>query len=339
MRAKFDGSPIDWSSIRSLLLLRLRSIGDTVLMTPCLSALKSWRPDVRLAVGCEPLSAPVLEGHPFLDELIVVPRASRARFLMQLRRRSYDLAVNMHGGTTATLLAAFSGAKLTAGYRGYGLSWLLDLRAPDPDVILGRSEIHSVEQQLALLHWLGVPWPGPRPKLVLAVDELAREKIKAELARRGILGDFAVIAPAAAFDAKRWPSDRFAAVIDYLRQNWGLPAAIMAGPGQEDIADRTATMARTRPSVFVGMSLKEAIALISLSSLFIGNDSGPMHIAAALGRPIVAIFGPSDATIWRPWTDSPHRVVKPAGDRRAIELIPTGQVIEALEGILSERAC
>jgi ADP-heptose:LPS heptosyltransferase len=81
------------------------------------------------------------------------------------------------------------------------------------------------------------------------------------------------------------------------------------------------------------MSLKEAIALISLSSLFVGNDSGPMHIAAALGRPLVAIFGPSEVTAWRPWTNSPHRVVRPAGNRRAIELVPTGQVIEAIEAL------
>lgn len=292
---------------------------------------------MRIAVGCEPISAPVLEGHPFMDELVVIPSGEigRAQVVAKLRRSGYDLAVNMHGGTTATLLAAFSGAGLTAGYRGYRLSWLLDLRAPDPDIILGRDKIHSVEQQLALLHWLGLPWPEPRPKLSLAVDEAAKEKVKAELSRQGILGDFAVIAPAAALDAKRWPSDRFACVIDHLRRNWGLSGAIIAGPGQEDIANRTAALARSGPSVFVGMSLKEAIALISLSSIFVGNDSGPMHIAAALGRPLVAIFGPSDVIAWRPWTDSPHRVVRPIGNRRAIELIPTDQVIEALESVLS----
>src|SRR5258708_5689932 len=161
----------DWSAVRSVLLLRLRSIGDTVLMTPCLTALKSMRPDLKIAVVSEPLSAPLLAAHPLVDDLIVSEKSltSRARLLSRLRRQRFDVAFNMHGGTTATWLARLSGGGCTIGYKGYRHSRLFDLRAPDPDAILGRKEVHSVEQQLALLHWSGVPWPA-NPRLVLAAS-------------------------------------------------------------------------------------------------------------------------------------------------------------------------
>src|SRR5262249_33014048 len=154
----------DWSAARNVLLIRLRSIGDTVLMTPCLEALKSWRPDLRIAVVSEPLAAPVIEDHPLVDRLIVTEKslAARVRLVRELRRTAYDIAFNLHAGTTATWLARLSRAKCAVGYAGYRQSRRLDLRAPDPEVILGRKQLHSVEQQLALLHWAGVPWPRER---------------------------------------------------------------------------------------------------------------------------------------------------------------------------------
>ena len=242
-QASFDGAPrgaaLDWSRVRRVLLVRLRSIGDTVLMTPCLAALKTWRTDIRLTVLSEPLSAPLLEDHPHVDELIVAPTGfgARARVLSRLRRERFDVAFNMHGGTTATFLAGLSSARRSVGYEGYRYSWLLDARAPAPDVILGRRTIHSVEQQLALLYWAGVPWPASDPCLTLAVSDGARALARARLGEAG-LGDarFALIAPSAAFESKRWKAAGFAAVIDHLRERYNLPSLVVAGPAQEYVA-------------------------------------------------------------------------------------------------------
>ncbi len=340
MTAARENPALDWSEVRRVLLVRLRSIGDTVLMTPCLSALKSFRPDAKVAVLMEPLSAPVLEDHPLVDDLLIVRpgAAKRARLSVKLRPMRFDVAFNMHGGTTGAILAAVSGAKSTIGYRDYGFSWMLDKRAPSPDQILGREGLHSVDQQLALLNWSGVPLPQTKPKLSLTVSDAARQSVRARLAQLGIdisaeEKRFAVLAPAAAMESKRWPAEGFASVADQLSKDWNLPSVIIAGPGQENIALDVAQLARSPAKPLTGIGLKELIALLELSGLFIGNDSGPMHIAAALARPVVALFGSSNATVWHPWTDSPYRILQ-AED--GIRQIRANDVIASVEEVIRE---
>ncbi|MFL6214894.1 MAG: glycosyltransferase family 9 protein [Blastocatellia bacterium] len=352
----------DWSRVRSVLLIRLRSIGDTVLMTPCLEALKAWRPDIKVAVVSEPLAAPILEDYPLVDRLFVTGKsfAARARVIRELRRARYDVAFNLHGGTTATTLTRLAGARRTVGYRGYRHSQWLDLRAPDPDVILGRAQLHSVEQQLALLHWAGVPWPLARPQLSLAIsndaERSAREKLEAACRAQADstrVGDeihqgrFAIIAPAAAFESKRWTEAGFIEVAAHLRDRWRLASVVVAAPGQDALAAKVAKQAGA--VTLGGLTLKELMALIKLSRVFVGNDSGPMHIAAALRRPLVAVFGSSNAAVWHPWTDSPYRIVEGrevgAGGQKdtnrpdadgsfAIRRVPTSEVIAAVDDVL-----
>lgn len=356
----------DWSAARNVLLIRLRSIGDTVLMTPCLEALKSWRPDLRIAVVSEPLAAPVIEDHPLVDHLIITEKslAARARLVRELRRTPYDIAFNLHGGTTATWLARFARVSCTVGYAGYRQSRRLDLRAPDPEVILGRQPLHSVEQQLALLHWAGVPWPLVRPQLSLGVSSQAessvREKLTAAVAHatrlRGLgepaRGRFAVIAPAAAFESKRWTAEGFAQVATHLRERWRLPSVVVAGPGQEPLANEVA--ARAEGAALCGLTLKELMALIGRSQIFVGNDSGPMHMAAALGRPLVAAFGSSNPNVWHPWTNSPYRLIGGRADQEAtsqryrdtntpdadgsfaIRRVPASEAIAAVDEVLEQ---
>ncbi|MFP5263823.1 MAG: glycosyltransferase family 9 protein [Blastocatellia bacterium] len=303
----------DWSLVRTVLLIRLRSIGDTVLMTACLRAIKSWRPDLQVAVLTEPLAAPILDAHPLVDELMIAEKslASRARLVSRLRRRQFDIAFNMHGGTTATIIAALSGARHTVGYKGYSHSWMLTARAPSPDIILGRARLHSVEQQLALLHWAGAPWPSDRPRLELVISPEAEARVRERLAAAGVTerAAFACVAPAAALESKRWGAAGFSAVADHLCGRWGLPSVIIAGPGQEHVAREVAAGVRSGAQVLTGLSLKELIALIGLARVFVGNDSGPMHVAAGLRQPLVAVFGSSNADVWHPWTDSAYRLV------------------------------
>jgi ADP-heptose:LPS heptosyltransferase len=341
-------TPFDWSRVQRVLLVRLRSIGDTVLMTPCLAALKAWRPDLEIAVVSEPLAAPLLEDHPLIDELIIARQSlgSRASLIAQLRKARFDVTFNMHGGSTGTILARLSGARHSAGYRGLPLSWLLSDRAPSPDLILGRSRIHSVEQQLALLNWSGVPWPESRLRLSLIVTPEVKSRLRARLQtllgpgwKEGVAGGFGCIVPGAAFESKRWTTEGFAAVADHLSECWNLPSVVIAGPGQEELAREVASATRVRSPVLNGLSLKELAGLLEGARVFVGNDSGPMHIAAALGRPVVAVWGSSDSTVWHPWTETPWRVVDGrrstvAGRRMAISQIPANEVIAAADEVL-----
>jgi len=309
--------PLERSRVRRVLLIRLRSIGDTVLMTPCLSTLKAWSPDLKISVVSEPLAAPLLEDHPFVDELIVTQPTvmSRTSLTAKLRSGRFDVAFNMHGGPTAAILARLSGARRSVGYRGLPLSWLLSDRAPSPDAILGRLRIHSVEQQLALLSWAGVELAASHAELSLTVASDAEARVRERLEAlgglsRNVSGAFASIVPGAACQSKTWRAEGFAAVADHLSERWNLPSVIVAGPGQEKLAREVASAARVDTAVLTGVSLKELVAVLRMSLVFVGNDSGPMHIAAALDRPIVAVWGSSDATVWHPWTKAPYRVVK-----------------------------
>jgi ADP-heptose:LPS heptosyltransferase len=345
-------TPLDWSRVRRVLLIRLRSIGDTVLMTPCLVALKAWRADIEISVMSEPLAAPLLEDHPLVDQLIIARQSitARAPAIARLRKARFDVAFNMHGGSTGTILARLSGARHSVGYRGQPVSWLLSDRAPSPDRILERSRIHSVEQQLALLNWSGVPWPESQPhsRLVASPDVRAKVLEKLQVLRPGwneaVDGGFACIVPGAAFESKKWTAEGFAAVADHLSERWSLTSVVIAGPGQETLAREVSSAARAKTEVLDGLSLKELVALLELARVFVGNDSGPMHIAAALDCPVVAVWGSSDPTVWHPWTETPYRIVEAGAAKRgetnperqssAIKLIAKSEVIAAVDEVL-----
>ena len=333
---------LDWSEVERVLLVRLRSIGDTVLMTPCLEALQHCRPGIKIAVVSEPLAAPLLKNHPLVDELFIAEAntTSRARLLLQLRRRHFDVAFNLHGGTTATLITRFSGACWTVGYEDYRGSGMLRLRAPSPDLVLGKTEIHSVEQQLALLYFARVP-KLKSPRLQLTVSDAAIQRVRERLSAADMNAEkgFALISPAAAFVSKQWAESRFAEIVDHIAERYHLPSVIIAGRGEEQIAVRIASLAQHSSLVMTGLSLKELAALISLSSLFAGNDSGPMHVAAAFARPMVAIFGSSNPTVWKPWTTAPHRVVhapETVSPESRIAEIPVAKVAAAIEAVMKE---
>jgi ADP-heptose:LPS heptosyltransferase len=321
-------------------------------MTPCLEALKAWQPSVKISVVTESSAAPVLEGHSLVDHLFVTGKAlsSRLSLAAELRSKAFDLAFNLHGGSTAMWLTAMSGAKHTFGFRGQRGSWLLSKRAPSPDVLLGRNAVHSVEQQLALLSFAGVPVPH-HPRLSLSIDADASESARAKLISVGltpaslISGRFAIVAAGAAFESKRWDSRGFASVIDHLRNRWQLESVIIAGPGQEPLAGEVAGFSNSNPHVLSGISLAELKAVIGVfGRVFVGNDSGPMHIAAALDCPVVAVFGSSNPDVWHPWTNAPYRVL--GGERGtpdnnirdSIDTVKADAVIEAVDQVLEPAA-
>lgn len=321
-------------------------------MTPCLQALNDWRPSVEITVVTERSAAPVLEGHPLIDHLIVTRDmlSSRLGLVARLRREAFDLAFNLHGGSTAMLLTALCAAKHTFAFRGQRGSWLLSERAPDPDVLIGRQTVHSVEQQLALLSYAGVPVPE-RPRLSLAIDAEASARARAKLIAAGLTGAsltsgrFAIVAAGAAFESKRWAARGFASVIDHLDSRWQLESVIIAGPGQERLADEVARFSNSHPRVLSGISLAELKSVIGHGArLFVGNDSGPMHIAAALECPVVAVFGSSNPDVWHPWSNAAYRVLggergtPDSNIRGSIDTVEVDEVIAAVDEVLEQAA-
>src|SRR5438552_6732361 len=165
----------DWSSVQRVLIVRLRSIGDTVLTTPSLFALRRFLPGAQIDILLEDWVAPVLDGSGLVARVITIPRDSttaRARTARALRATHYDVVYNLHGGTTATLLTRATGAKHRVGFEHYQYARLHNHSAPSPQEIWQRPTLHSVEQQLALIGWTGIP-VSDRPATRLNVNEKA----------------------------------------------------------------------------------------------------------------------------------------------------------------------
>ena len=304
----------DWREVRRVLVVRLRSIGDTVLATASLDALRRFLPGAQIDVLLESWVAPVLEGFDAVDNIITVERGAgmteRARVARRLRSARYDVAYNLHGGTTATLLTRASGAKHRVGYNDYQYSRLLNHAAPPASELWGTEKTHSVEQQLALLGWTGVP-VSDRPPTRLAVTEEARLSV-AERLRAAHLDEakpLALIHPAAAFDTKQWATRNFARVAEELSAR-GFTCVAIAAPNESRVVASLIENSSASITAFTDLSLPEVTALAARSRLFVGNDSGIAHIAAAVRLPSVVIFGSSNVAHWRPWTVAPAEVVR-----------------------------
>jgi predicted lipopolysaccharide heptosyltransferase III len=342
----------DWSRVRRVLVVRLRSIGDTVLATPSLHALRRFLPAARIDVLLEDWVAPLLEGSDDVDGVLTVRRksqSSRLRVARRLRAEGYDVAYNLHGGSTAALLVRASGATHRVGYADYAYASLHNHAAPPSAELWGAEKTHSAEQQLALLGWTGVPVTD-RPASRLSVTHAAAGRVARRLRDEAGLSSnqpFALIHPAAAFDTKTWAAEHFARVVEHLAAR-GLPAVAVAARGEEKVIDEVRAHTAAPLAGFNDLSLPELTALAARSTLFVGNDSGVAHVAAAVRVPQVVVFGSSNVAHWRPWTSSPAEVVREEmscapcpgytcgefGAPECIRRVPAERVIAAVERVL-----
>ena len=305
----------DWSTVKRVLVIRLRSIGDSVLTTPSLFALRRFLPQSQIDVLLEDWVAPVFEGLDLIDRVITLPKEStsaRARVARELRAARYDVVYNLHGGTTATFLTRATGAKHRVGFENYQYARLHNHLAPSPLKIWQRPTLHSVEQHLALIGWTGVPVTDRPPTRLTVTDGALRsasEKLRAAGFDEFERGDsFALIHPTAAFDTKQWATENFARVAEDLAARNLTPVVVVA-PKEKHFADALALQASAPVVQLHNLLLPEVTALASRARLFVGNDSGIAHIAAAAGAPCVVIFGSSNRNHWRPWTTKASEIV------------------------------
>jgi lipopolysaccharide heptosyltransferase II len=306
---------INLENVKRILIVRLRSIGDTVLSTPTLIALKRFLPESKIEILLEDWVAPVLEGFDAVDDVIRISGddwKSRLKIARELRARKYDLAINLHGGTTATFFTRASGAKMRVGYQTYQYSFLYTHLLSSSKDFWKAEQTHSAEQQLALAGFLGVPVED-RPKSRLAILEtdarMVESKVRhAQSVIRNQFTEFALIHPTAAFATKEWPTENFAQIAEYLYARNILPVAI-AAKHERAVLEDLKKSSRFPVVTFDDLPLPEITALASQAQIFVGNDSGIAHIAAAVNCPSVVIFGSSNRNHWRPWTAAPNEIV------------------------------
>src|SRR6266852_4943749 len=275
----------DWSTVQRVLVVRLRSIGDTVLVTPSLFALRRFLPDAQIDILLEDWVAPVLDGSDLVDRVITIPRestAARARIAREVRAARYDVVYNLHGGTTATLLTRATGAKHRVGFEHYQYARLHNHVAPSSLEIWQRPKLHSVEQQLALIGWTGVPVTD-RPATKLTVTESALRSVSDKLRAAEFEGfdegaPFAVVHPAAAFETKQWAAEKFARVAEELWAR-GLTSVAIVSLKEKQLAESLVKQSSAHVIALTDLTLPEVTALASWARLFVGNDSGIAHIA------------------------------------------------------------
>jgi heptosyltransferase III len=312
-----------------ILIIRLRSLGDLVLETPAIAALHSWRPDLQISVLVEPRFVAVFEGNPAIAELILSSR-SVIETARRLRARRFPVVFNQHGGPRSAILTRFSGSKWRVGWSGYQYSFLYNVHVPDAQKFYGTDAVHTVEHRISQFYWAGLP-RGPIPNARVFPRPDVAQSIARKLAEKGIASGapYAVLQPGARVPEMRWPVARLAELARWLRERHGVASIVNLGAGDGDIAAEVQREMLGQAVILARpLDLRELIALIAGSRIVIGNDSGPMHVTAALQRPSVAIFSVTDPVQWRPW-QSPHGIVQtgasfrhPRGDKSIVAINP-----------------
>jgi len=284
-----------------VVILRLRSLGDCVLTTPAIHLLKSFRSDLQLTVAVEPRFAAVFEGNPDVA-LLVDPSVS------SVRQVKPHLCLNLHGGSTSARLTALSGAKYRAGFAHYSLQFPYNLRIPSAQEILGNERpVHTAEHLASAMFWLGVPEQQIPPARLFAEPE-SRES------------PYAVIHPFASAETKAWPVRFYLQLAQHMKRELDVQPVFISGPG-EDLSTFQMWPTVANPP------LERTKELLAGASWFVGNDSGPAHMAAAFGIPTMVFFGPSDPVTWAPWRTRSEVLVSDG----PIYSISPQQAISALE--------
>jgi lipopolysaccharide heptosyltransferase III len=289
-----------------VLIIRLRSLGDCVLTTPAISLLHDYRPDLTIAVMAEPAFRPVFERNPAVT---LLPEPS----LPEALAFRADLALNLHGLQASIELTVASRARWRAGFAHHRSSWAYNVKIPRAQEIFGEERpVHTAEHLASAMFYLGVPR-----------SEVPRARLFAPPARESLSmpqAPFAVLHPFARTPDMTWPAERFVRLAVHLRDRLRLPPVFVGLPANDFTPFRDF-------SCLVGGSIDEVTRLMSQASLFIGNDSGPAHMAAAFGVPVLVFFGPADDYLaWRPWRTA-HEFLK---GQNTCQSVPYEAALEAL---------
>lgn len=277
------------------LLVRLSSIGDVVHTLPALAALARAGHEAGWLV--EPASRVLLDGHPLLGQAAAVPAAKAFRLgaardtLRAVRARRYDVALDFQGLWKSAAWARLSGARRVVGFAGRwrreaGSALLAGERVEPPP-----EAVHVIDKNLALLRALGIDALGWR-EFPLPAAPASAEKVDRGLAEMG-LGPFVVLNPGGGWASKLWPAESFGAAARGLRER-GLAAVVTWGPGEDALADRVVAAAGGAAVRCFPTSLLDYVALARRARLVLAADTGTLHLACAVGTPVVALFGPTD---------------------------------------------
>lgn len=329
------------------LITRLSAIGDCIHTVPMVHSIRARYPKAFIAWATQGGAASLLKGLRGLDELIVVDRnwLKSLKSILSLRKRlrayRFDVCIDPQSLTKSSALGWLSGAKTRIGFarpQGRELSLWLNPRSVVPQ------KEHVIERYLELLNPLNVP---PKIEFHLPTDDVATDKVRSYLASQLGQRSFAVINPGAGWPSKVWSSERFAQVANALSQRLGLPSVVVwAGDEEKRMAEEIVAGTNHCAHLACSTTLPELRILVEQASLFVGSDTGPLHLAAAVDTPCVAIFGPTNPARCGPYGREHISLHRPladnqqlrSDDNRAMLQIEAEAVISACCEILSGRS-
>lgn len=343
-----------------ILLIRLREIGDVVFTTPAVRALRRHYPDAHISYLVEPHAAPIVLHNPNLDAVIQAPRvrgwrgaAADIALGRRLRHGRFDLAIDFHGGPRAALLTWLSAARRRIGYAIAWRRWMYTDTVDRPRELRPR---HSVRNQWDLLTPLGIAEPDPaRDPVEMPLEPSAIARVAERLAAAGAADDRALVVlhVSAGNPFRRWPLEHFVAVTTRLAAEARRRVVVTSGPADHGAAGRVVAAARAalgpeasaRVLACGDFSLAELRALLERAAVYIGGDSGPLHIAAATQVPVVGLYGPTLPARSAPWRSPAARSIaieagalpcRPCdqrvcapGDFRCLTSLAPGRVVDA----------
>lgn len=319
---------IDTQEINRILIIRLSAIGDVVRTLPALAMIRRRFPDAFIAWVVEEKAADILVGRKDLDEVILFPRRSLmrqagnpltffhavstvCRFVRDLRARRFDVAVDFHGLLKSGLISFFSGAPLRLGFEK-GFSREMNHLLSNRRVGLPAEKISRVRRNLVMARALCGRGDPPDVRIEpsredrAVVDRILKGKIRGDRPRIIVHPG---TSPKTAY--KRWDAGKFASAADLILSRHGGEMIITGGPGEGTIVSETARSMKHRSVVIdEPLSLRELAALYETADLYIGGDTGTMHISSFVGTPVVAVFGPTDPVENEPYAGTPFRMVR-----------------------------
>ncbi len=335
-----------------ILIIRLSAVGDVINTLPALEAVRSGFPRAFIGFAVEDRARDLIEGHPSVNRAHVFHRRrwttmarrppdwgrlllETARYVAEIRRERYDVALDFQSNLKGSLHVLISGARRRIGF-GRGHCSEFNHLFTNVHVIPSGAAVNRVDKFLCLAAALGVP-PG-RARYRLPEPFENRRRVAAFLAREG-LERYAVIHPGTSDfgKVKRWMPERFSALAAKIHAGMGLRTVVTWGPGERPLAEEVAL--RSAGTALLSMetrSIMDLAEIIRRARIFVGCDSGPLHLASAVGTPSVALFGPKDPRVYGPYNPVHRLVCKCEGGNGTMEAITVDDAYRAVEDLLHE---
>jgi heptosyltransferase-3 len=305
------------AAMQKILIIKLRYIGEVLLATQTVRAIKAARPDVRVTMMVNRGTEDVLSGNPDVDEIIVLDKGSltaQSRLIGGLRHRQFDTVIDLTDGDRSAFLSWTSGAPVRIGFNDehrWRGRYYTQVVQSEPGVR------HRIDRDLETLKPMSIQTGSRDPQLWLTPEE--ESSANQLLDQLGVQGSQSVVVlqPGARYWFKAWPAERYAELADRLTSQYGCQVLIGGSDQDIELAQQIRQMAKSSAIIMAGRTtIKQFAAIAKKSALFVGSDSGAMHIAAAVGTPVVALFGPSSPHEWGP-RGGPVEVLYKAFDCRS----------------------